>query len=302
MDEFCTNRSDVTPEIIKRCSRLDFKKRIQFANKKKLIPNIEEYFATFFLEFHNYDGILISIKILKYHFENPNQIFPDSNPLFIKDQIYIEILMKYCKLLEDLGALISCCDINPFKFVEEYSKYYIKGVSSFYANMSLENDNICKSFFYPEIESQTVKKNKLLLIKSYNQTKNKLYKFKDDYFRYKDVYNAYKHGYKIRFSNNSLTFPEDLNNNKEERYEKTLLYYDHKTKNFIINVIGYPKFNDYNFKYIYENCSAIIRLIEIFLYNFKQNVKISHNEDIKLFFESYMQNILESLPNDIKFE
>ena len=88
MNKFCTNRLDAEPKIIKRCNNLDFKNRVKFANKKKLIPNMEESFASFFLDFHSYNGILISIEILKYHFENPNQIFPDSDPLFIKENCF----------------------------------------------------------------------------------------------------------------------------------------------------------------------------------------------------------------------
>lgn len=302
MNKFCTNRLNANPTIIKRCGKLDYKKRIEFVNKNKLIPNLEENFAALFLENHNYNGILISIEILKENFENPNQIFPDSNSIYIKDQLYIEILMKYCKLLEDLGGLISCRDNNPFKFVQNYNKYRVKDVISFYKDMSLEYDKIRELFFYPEIESQNSEKRKQLLKISYEHTKNKIEKIKDDYFLYKNVYNSYKHGYKVRFGNNEVTFPEGLKGNKEEKFEKTLIYYSPKGDPFSINMLGYPKFNDINFTNIYENCFAVIRLIQIFLYNFKQNTKISQNEDIKLFFESYMQDILESLPNDIKFE
>lgn len=302
-DTFC-NKNHAEPSIIKHCN--NFKKideRLIFASENNLIPKMDEIFSKVFWTYHDMVGAYISIKILKDNFEYPSRIFPEMDPQLVKDQIYIEILMKFCKFAEDLGGLIASRDKNMFKFAQKFNMYQINDVISFYEDLSLSENEISEIFSYPKIEMQRSGEAKSNLQTSYNHIKDSLKIIKEDYLKYRPVYNSYKHGYRVRFKKMEMTMGHE--GSEKKKYNKVLLYYDKKTleKNkFMVSMVAYEKYNDFDFVVIYDSCLAIIRLVEVFLNNLKQSQVKSTNKSIDLFFSPFLSDIMkDSLKKQIEF-
>lgn len=302
-ETFC-NKNHVEPSTIKHCNNFEkLDERLIFASENNLIPRAKEIFSNVFWIYHDMVGAKISIRILKDNFENPSRIFPEMNPQSVKDQIYIETLMKFCKFAEDLGGLITSRDKDMFEFAQKFSKYNVKKVISFYKSLPLDNNKISEIFSYPKIEIQKSGEAKSYLQNSHKHIKDSLEEIKEDYLKYRSVYNSYKHGYRIRFKKMEMTMGDEGSGTK--KYNRVLLYYDKETlkeNKFMVSMVAYEKYSDFDFVVIYDSCLAIIRLIEVFLNNLKQSQIKSTNKSINLFFSPTMGYIMKDFFNkEIEF-
>ncbi|GAH73599.1 unnamed protein product, partial [marine sediment metagenome] len=69
-------RSSVSINIISECRSYDMMERAQFANKNGLLPKkIEEIFAELFWEFHNLNGLILNLELIRKVFNEPSKIF-----------------------------------------------------------------------------------------------------------------------------------------------------------------------------------------------------------------------------------
>lgn len=303
MKIFC-KRNKAKQSIIEKCNNLDFIERVNFANDNNLVPKIDSYFADFFWNYHDLIGLKITLQILKENFENPTRSFPNINPQIIKDNIFIETLMKFCKLSEDFGALIISKDKDKYKFLKNYNEYKVYDVTSFYEKSTFNENQIRNIFSYPIIENQKSEEAKKVLEMSYQHTEDHLTEIKEDYLKYRKVYNSYKHGYKIRFNViRDLTL--NPNSKEEKKYSKALLYYDKDSLKKVplsVQLIAFEKYNDFYFDIVHNSCISILMLIQVLLNNFMNFQEKPDKQDILLFFNPYLMDLLNDfIPKNIEF-
>jgi len=300
---FC-NRKKVSEDIIKECQKLDIFKRTFFANENNfLIQKIEEIFAEVFWGLHNLDGLSLTLEMIKRIHDNPKSIFPDIDVIKVKDNLFIEILMKFCKMAEDLGALLCSKSENPYEFTMNYIKYQVKDVVRFYKHIQEDAEDLKRVFYYPPVDKQDNKKAKSSLRLSFIELKANLKIIAENYIKYKDMYNSYKHGYRIRFKDADMQFGEG---NEAKYYSKVIVYYENKMiRKFpgATSLMCFEKFDDSNFMAVYELCITIIYIMRVFNHNYKEFHREGGIKSITLFFDptfqtdDYLINIKKNLKN-----
>jgi len=299
MNNIC-NRVNVTQRIIESCNSLKGMERASFASVKGLIPDLEKTFSDYFWDYHDISRLWISLKIIKDNFDNTKKSFPEIDPQIVKDELYLELLMKFCKLAEDLGALLLSRDKDMFKFAQKYNKYTSYQVTSFYEDISLTEKELSKLYFYPLLKDQNTEKAKYVLTLSYDNLKTHLEVIRDTYLKYRDVYNSYKHGHRLRFNGEIIQFEG------KKIPQRVIMYYNSKKmKNnpFQVDMIRYNDFSDSLFEFLYDECIAIINLNKIFLHNFKESLTKKKKFDIHLFFDPiYEKKQIEFLSKDVRFK
>jgi len=77
------------------------------------LVEFESIFTDVFWNHQDFTALSISIDLIKKTYENPEVLY-SQNKNFIKDQMFIEIIVKFCKLAEDFGGLVSSKDQNLF--------------------------------------------------------------------------------------------------------------------------------------------------------------------------------------------
>lgn len=314
IDQFCSRNAPKT--IIETCCQLRMSERFKFANDNGLIK-FESIFTETFWNHQDFSALLISIDIIKNTYENPASISSEEDEDFIKDQMFIEILVKFCKLAEDFGGLVSSKDINLFNFAQRFNKYGVSQAKSFYEDSLFSNDKISEIFFYP-IGCKNSDKEEFLK-NSYDHLRWNLELIKEKYLAYVEVYNSYKHGYKLRFGK----FPFTLNDNPIDNnfkdfkmrfkdgetqyykgiakysdisphkstgetitFDKVLIYYNSKTLRkypFCHETIGYTNYNESNFYNFYDATIALTKMMEMFINNFLNSIGLKTHSKFLLF-------------------
>ena len=254
--------------------------------------NLEEGISDFFWWLYDIQGIWITLKIIKNNFYNPNDIIPNISNDYIKDQLATEIIMKFCKLAEDLGALLMSKDNNKVKFTSNYINYKPYKVKEFFESLNsrLSEDLIRELFNFPPKDFNLNNNNIHKLESSYLFVKSCIDVISRDYLKYRDAYNAYKHGYRIWFKDLG-SYPHleiNIENTLEEKkYDRALIYFDSKTLRRELNKIRMILFEDFDlskmFNVFYEHCLSILKLISVFLYNLWQFYNKDLEEGISLF-------------------
>lgn len=304
---FCNKNAAET--ILKECSELKLSERFIFATNNGL-TKFESIFTDIFWNQQDYSSLLIPIEMIKNTFENPAVLQPENKNL-VKDQMFIEIIMKFCKLAEDFGGLASSRDPDLFKFAKNFNNFNTWQSKNFYKNLDLSKKGINEIFFYPSIVKQKSEKTQKFL-KSSNQHLNYwLNLIKDLYLLYVEVYNSYKHGYRIRFKDLDMTIStdkngyrdisikfdkegtyhgigKDINEVPKSRYSsgisKVLIFYNSKILKKYPFCPGMVRFEEgagnVVFYKFHDSCVALIRMMEIFLNNFM--ISIGENTDGQL--------------------
>jgi len=279
-------RNSVSPDIISECRSYDMMKRAQFASENGILPKkVEELFAELFWEFHNLNGLILNLKLLKKVFDNPSKIFSDISELLIKDNLFIEILMKFCKIAEDLGAILYSKSENPYEFTKKYITYSVRNVVGFYSKIIDKKIEIDELFYYPTTNKQNNDEAKHIIHLSLIDLKGNMRIIAENYLKYKGIYNSYKHGYRVRFKDVDLNIGMGAD---IKYYPKIILYYEARMiKKFpgAISMMCFKKFDDSNFNAVYELCIAAIQIIKIFIHNYKQFHKEGDEKSIALFFD-----------------
>ena len=232
--------------------------------------------SDFFWWLYDIEGIWIILKIIKDNFYNPNNIIPNISNDYIKDQLVIEMIMKFCKLGEDLGALLMSKDNDKVKFTSNYINYKPYKVKIFFENLnsSLSEVFIRELFNFPPKDVNLNNKNVLKLESSFLFVRSCLEVISRDYLKYRNVYNAYKHGYRIWFKDLGTHTHLEINIEntlEEKKYDRALLYFDSKRLNKKLDNMNTIFYKDFDlskmFNVFYENCLSILKLISAFLYN-----------------------------------
>lgn len=296
---FC--KLDKPPEIIEKCLKLDniFEKVRFAADQDLLLRDPREIFSEIFWDLHDVRGQFFILELLKKSFNNPDEFFPYTPPEYVKDQLFVELLMKFCKLAEDLGALLATKDEDIFIFTQNYIKYTIGDVIKFYKNLEINEENLSKIFNYPPIEKQDNKEAEELLEWSLVDMVGNLPLIIEHYLKYKDVYNSFKHGYRICLKD------VDIYIEGEPRYNKALIYYDLKAvrKNpLFMSMICYEDFKHSAFNVFYEDCISILILIQTFIQNYRAIKSSDQDKQIFIYLDPGFTSgdYLESIHNKLK--
>ena len=200
--------------------------------------------------------------------------------------------MKFCKLAEDLGALLMSKDNDKVKFTSNFIKYKPYKVKEFFENLnsSLSEDIIRELFNFPPKDFNFNNNNILKLESSYLFAKSCLDVISREYLTYRDVYNAYKHGYRIWFKDLGTYSHLEINIENtldEKKYDRALIYFDSKMLRRELNKIRMILFEDFDlskmFNVFYEHCLSILKLISVFLCNLWQFYNKYLEEGIALF-------------------
>jgi len=264
--------------------------------------NFEEGFSDVFWWLYDIQGIWITLKIIKNNFYNPNDIIPNISNDYIKDQLATEIIMKFCKLAEDLGALLMSKDNDKVKFTSNFINCKPYKVKEFFENLnsSLSEDIIRELFNFPPKDFNFNNNNILKLESSYLFVKSCLDVISRDYLKYRDVYNAYKHGYRIWFKDLGTYSHLEINIEntlEEEKYDRALIYFDSKMLRRELNKIRIILYKDLDlskmFNVFYENCLSILKLISMFLYNLWQFYNKDLEEGIALFSDPSLDILID---------
>jgi len=296
-------RSSVSINIISDCRSYDMMERAQFANKNGLLSKkIEEIFAELFWEFHNLNGLILNLELIRKVFNEPSKIFSDVSEQIVKDNLFIEILMKFCKIAEDLGAILYSKSEDPYEFTKEYITYTIRNVVDFYSKITDNKAKIEELFYYPPIDKQDNDKAKNIIHFSLIELKGDLRIIAETYVKYKEIYNSYKHGYRVRFKevDQYIWIRDDI-----KYYPKVILYYEKRMiKKFpgAMSMMGFKKFDDSNFNAVYELCISALQIIKLFIHNYKQFHKEGNEKSIALFFDPTFttDDYIQDLKNELK--
>ncbi|MFA5175937.1 MAG: hypothetical protein WC413_01590 [Candidatus Nanoarchaeia archaeon] len=243
---------------------------------------LNKVFSEVFWDHQNPCKLIIPLMVIKKSFDNTKDIFPNDDPSIIKRQLFIEILIKFCKLAEDFGGLVSSKDDDMFKFAQNYNTFKVDDVLSFYDTLSLDDNSLNKLLCYPAHNKQCDKAKGVLEL-SYMNLKESLERIKEEYTKHREAYNSYKHGFRIRF--------EDAGDfevgNKVYKNSKILFYYNSKSLKkdpHIMSLIVYENFSDYNFNELYNLCLDLMDLMNIFISNFRESKNESRNKPFNIFF------------------
>jgi len=295
-------RDSVSSNIVTKCRSYDMMKRVQYASENGLLPKkLDELFVELFWEFHNLYGLLLNLILLKRVFRDPSKIFSDINDNLVKDNLFIEILMKFCKIAEDLGAILYSKSEDPYEFTKKYITYSVRDVVGFYSRIIDKKIKIDELFYYPPINKQNNDKAKNTIRLSFIELKGNLKIIAENYLKYKEIYNSYKHGYRVRFQDVDM----NISNGADiDYYTKVILYYEArmiKKSPGVISMMSFKKFDDSNFNAVYELCIGAIQIIKLFIHNYKQFHKEGDDKLISLFFDptfttdEYIQDIKKEL-------
>lgn len=98
--------------------------------------------------FHNPIELAIPLLCLKDAFERGSDLH-DYPEFFVKKTLFLEIIMKFCKIAEDIGAMLTCYDPESINFTYKYIHYSVRDVTRFYESLNLNNQQIFTYFNYP---------------------------------------------------------------------------------------------------------------------------------------------------------
>lgn len=294
----CKKRNLNLPEV-ENCSKItDYSKRILYANKKGFFfSKLEDVFQDLFWFFHDINSLKLSVDLIIEAYKNPNLFFPDTSSEYVEDKMFVEIIVKFCKIAEDFGGLISSHQTNLFDWAQKYIKFTVNDALDFYDSIPLSNNNLEEIFFYPKRENQT--KEKIEIINdSIEQLRIDLEFIKENYLKYRPVYNAYKHGLRANLIKANMNI-EDEPSLENPDSSRLLIYYDLKsikTNPYAVNMIKYDNFIPNLFYNIVDNCYALIEMINILLLNF--HIKINGGKwSGKLYFRPSIFGILQKEEN-----
>ena len=280
----CEKRS-AEKNVIKKCQSLASYERFNFAKQHRFLDDLDSIFASLFWDLlHDPKDIWIILKSIKYSFDNTNTILPELYKENVKKQLFIELIVKFCKLAEDLGALLLSKNNNIIKFTQKYNTYGTYEVTNFYNNLQINNNSLRNLFFYPLERKQNVEQAKKYLKVSLIFLNKCFKQIKNDYLQYRKIYNSYKHGYRIWFKDAKVEIQG------QTTYNNALLYLDSKLvkSNFgTISSIFYSNFKISKiFKVCYYSCLSIILLIYIYIFNYRKYLSNSLEDGILLFFDA----------------
>ncbi len=280
LDNNCTRS---LKEKVPICRTLKNRQRVEYAQSNGLLSfNIEGHFTQIFWSFHNPIELAIPLLCLKDAFKKKGNLY-DYPEFFVRKTLFIEILMKFCKIAEDIGAMLTSYDTESINFTYKYIHYGVGDVINFYDSLNLNNDQILNYFNYPTYEEDSTLN--LKLQDSARHIKVCLRFAKENYLELRELYNAYKHGFRINISQQGHLIEKKLNLDYEEKF--SIWYFNSKDLRYLLgpfHAIEYKTEDmDYIFSNFFINSIKLLFLTQIFMFNYENMLYPDKYKRFKIF-------------------
>lgn len=280
LDEICTKNNK---EKVQICRTLKNRQRIKYAQSNGLLRfDIEGQFTQMFWMLHNPIELAIPILCIGDAFKKKGN-FHDYPEFFVGKTLFIEIIMKFCKIAEDIGAILNSYDTESDNLTYKYIHYSVGDVINFYDSLETNNKNIFHYFNYPIYERKS--KYYLKLQNSAQAIKNCLEFTKKNYLELRELYNAYKHGFRISVSQQIPLIEKKLKLDYEDKF--SIFYFKSKELKHLLgpfNSLEYKtKEMDDIFNDFFIQSIKLLILTQIFIFNYENMLYPKEHKRFKIF-------------------
>ncbi len=281
LDRICSKND---ADKVKICKSLKNRQRVKFAHANGLLKfSVEGHFTQMFWSLHNPIDLAIPILCLGKAFEKEENIY-NYPEFFVKKTILIEIITKFRKIAEDIGAILQSYDKESITLTYKYIHYSVSDVVNFFNTVDLSDRNkIFQLFNYPSYDKSC--EMYLKLQNSAEAIKDCLKFTKDEYIELRELYNAYKHGFRVCISQQIPLIEKKLNLPYEDKF--SILYFKSNQMRHLMGPLNSFEFKTEDMNTLFSNffiqSIKLLILTQIFIFNYENMLYPDKFQRFKIF-------------------